>query len=323
MSFSTITGIGGHLPGERFDNEHFTTHLDTSSEWIASRTGIHTRNFAPAGTLVADAALPAARQALERSGLEPGELDLIVFATTTPDRFMPATACLLQSKLCAGSCPAFDVQAVCSGFIYGLEIADAMIRSGKCQKVLVVGADLYSRLLDFQDRTTCVLFGDGAGAAVLEASSKAGIAAVNIHADGSQADAITTSGMLARNSVAGSGLFSMNGPLVFKLAVRVMAQSARQACADAAIEPSELDWLVAHQANLRIINSLASSLDIADEKVVRTVGEHANTSAASIPLALCSIWDQLEPGAWVLLTAAGGGLTWGSALWRAGGEGRQ
>lgn len=314
--FATITGVGGHLPGAAVGNDHFAGTLETTAEWIETRTGIVSRNFAAADAEVADAALPAASQALERAGVAAAELDLIIFATTTPDRLMPATACLLQAKLGA-SCPAFDVQAVCSGFVYGLEIAAAMVAAGSYARILVVGADLYSRLLDFADRTTCVLFGDGAGAAVVEASAKPGIVASNLGADGKLADVITTAGRVNQGRVEGSGSFAMDGPLVYKVAVKVMAASARRACADAGLEPAALDWLVVHQANLRIINTLARELGIADARVVRTVAKHANTSAASIPLALSTIWGRIAPGEHVLLVAAGGGLTWGSVLWRA------
>ena len=298
-------------------NDHFAEYLDTSDEWIESRTGIRTRRFVEPGTQVSELALPAAKDALEMAGVQAGEIDMILFATTTPDRFMPSTACLLQGMLGTGSCPAMDIQAVCSGFIYGLEVADAFVKSGKYEKVLLVGADIYSRVLDFQDRSTCILFGDGAGAALVTASDKPGIASVNLSADGSQADVITMQGHVSGNSIVGEGYFRMNGPKVYKLAVEAMTQSAKNACESAGIEIGEVTWLVPHQANLRIIDALASRLGVESDRVVRTVREHANTSAASVPLALNTIWDQIKPGDWVLLSAAGGGFTWGSALWRA------
>lgn len=317
MTHSTITGIGTSLPERVVGNDFFSEYLDTSEEWISSRTGIKTRRFVEPGTQVAELALPAAQGAMEMAGMKATDVDLILFATTTPDRFMPSTACLLQGMLGSDGCPALDVQAVCSGFLYGLELADALVRSEKYERILLVGAEIYSRVLDFDDRSTCILFGDGAGAAVIAASDKPGIAAVNLGADGSLADVITMKGHVAKNEIVGDGFFRMDGPKVYKLAISAMERSARKACEEAGIEVSDIDWLVPHQANLRILDTLASRMGVDQEKVVRTVTDHANTSAASVPLALESIWERIKPGEWVMLSAVGGGLTWGSALWRA------
>lgn len=317
MTYSTLAGIGASLPEKIVDNEFFSDYLETSGEWIDSRTGIKTRRFAEPGDMVSSLALPAAKSALKSAGVKAQDLDMILFATTTPDRFMPSTACLLQGMLGANSCPAMDIQAVCSGFVYGLEVADALVRSDKAKNVLLVGADLYSRVLDFQDRSTCILFGDGAGAAVVAACDKPGLAAVNLHADGSQADVITMKGHVSGNKITGEAFFRMDGPKVYKLAIEAMEKSAREACEAAGIEPADVAWLVPHQANLRIVDTLATRLGVQPDRVVRTVREHANTSAASVPLALETIWASIKPGDWVLFTAAGGGFTWGSALWRA------
>ncbi|MBF2735833.1 MAG: ketoacyl-ACP synthase III [Betaproteobacteria bacterium AqS2] len=317
---ATISGVGGELPGEPVGNAHFASYLDTDDAWIVSRTGIEARHRAPADMSLVDLALPAAERALASAKVKAAELDLIIMATTTPDQFMPATACLLQARLDgAAGCPAFDVQAVCSGFVYALQLADAAVRAGQAERVLVVGADMYSRILDYQDRGTCILFGDGAGAAVVTATETegTGIAAVDLHADGRLAAIIETPGRVSGQRLEGTGAFAMDGPQVYKVAIEKMAESARAVCDQAAVAPADLAWLVAHQANLRIIDRVAKDLGLADERVVRTVARHANTSAASIPLALASVWDRIVPGDWVLFTAAGGGFTWGSVLWRA------
>ena len=315
-----LSGVGGYLPGPKVANDYFEKYLDTTDEWIRRRTGIKTRYFANAGSKVSELALPAASQAINRAGLTADDIELIIFATTTPDCFMPATACLLQQILCANTtntCPAFDVQAVCTGFVYGVSIGAAMIAAGTVDNALVIGADIYSRLLDMQDRSTCILFGDGAGAAVLIHSEQQGIEAVDLHADGKLAGLITTSGSIVKNQVADKIVFAMDGPKVYKAAVQTMIESAQKVCAQAGCSTQDIDWLVVHQANLRIIDSIAKAMDIDTRKVVRTVTEHANTSAASIPLGLNSIWDKIQPGERVLLTAAGGGFTWGSVLWQA------
>ena len=233
--YSTITGIGAELPGRKVGNDYFADYLDTSAKWIETRTGINTRYFAQPGTKIADVALPAAQRALAMAELKATQVEMIIFATATPDRIMPATACILQDLLGARDCPAVDVQAVCSGFIYGLDFADAMICAGRYSNVLVVGADLFSRVLDFQDRSTCILFGDGAGAAVVQASSKPGIAASNLHADGSLVDCITVKGYVAKDVVQGTGLFTMAGTTVFKQAIKAMEDSALAACSKAGV----------------------------------------------------------------------------------------
>lgn len=313
----TLSGIGGHLPNNLVGNDYFEQYLNTTDEWIRKRTGIANRYFAKPDTQVSQLALPAARQAIKQAGMDANDIELIIFATTTPDRCMPATACLLQSMLCANNCPAFDVQAVCSGFVYGISIATAMISASMANNALVIGADIYSRLLDMQDRSTCILFGDGAGAAVLTRSDRAGIEAVNLYADGRHADLITTTGPSSSTQSADKAVFTMDGPAVYKTAVLKMTESALQACEQAGCSPQDIDWLVVHQANLRIIDAIAKKLKIKQDKVVRTVVDHANTSAASIPLGLETIWERIKPDDLVLMTTAGGGFTWGSVLWRA------
>ena len=320
MRHATLSGIGSELPGAPVGNDVFASYLDTDDAWIVSRTGISHRHRAAAGTSLVEIAQPAAERALASAGVRPDDVDMLIVATTTPDQVMPATACFLQAALgISNDCPAYDIQAVCSGFVYALQQATAAVEAGQRERVLVVGADMYSRLLDYQDRSTCILFGDGAGAALVTArTDRPGIAAIDLHADGRLAGIIETPGRISEQRLqGGAGSFTMDGPKVYKVAIEKMAASARAACAAAGIEPGELAWLVAHQANLRIIDSLARDLGLQDERVVKTVAQHANTSAASIPLALASIWDRIEPGDWVLMTAAGGGFTWGSVLWQA------
>lgn len=320
MRHATLSGIGSELPGAPVGNDFFASYLDTDDAWIVSRTGISQRHRAAAGTSLVEIAQPAAERALASAGVRPDDVDMLIVATTTPDQVMPATACFLQAALgISNDCPAYDIQAVCSGFVYALQQAAAAVESGQRERVLVVGADMYSRLLDYQDRSTCILFGDGAGAALVTArDDRPGIAAIDLHADGRLAGIIETPGRISEQRLqGGAGSFTMDGPKVYKVAIEKMAASARAACAQAGIDPGELGWLVAHQANLRIIDSLARDLGLQNERVVKTVAQHANTSAASIPLALASIWDCIEPGDWVLMTAAGGGFTWGSVLWQA------
>ena len=248
------------------------------------------------------------------AGVDAGDLDLIIVATTTPDRIFPATACLLQDALGASGCPAFDVQAVCSGFIYALSCCEAMIRSGRSRCALVVGADIFSRLLDWNDRTTCILFGDGAGAAVVTAAAQPGIVAVELGARGSAADLLTVPGYPERGSFCGTPTTRMDGKSIFQLAARTMLDSSRAVCKKAGIKPEEIDWFVPHQANQRIIDAITQRLGIPEQSVVSTIAEHGNTSAASIPLALDSIRERIKSGDRVLMSAAGGGLTWGAAL---------
>lgn len=315
--YARLTGIGGHLPGKPVGNDYFATFLDTSDEWIQSRTGISTRHFAPKGSLVADLALPSVKQALASAKLKPAQLDGIIVATTTPDQLMPGTACLLQSRLGNSGCLAFDIQAACSGFVYALAVANGMICGAGAKHVLVVGTEMYSRILNWEDRATCVLFGDGSGAAVLSTSDQPGIVATDLHADGSQASVISVPGHIAANTMSGSGLFTMDGSKVFKMAVPAMVRSSLEVCRQASCGLEEIDWLVTHQANLRIVNAVAKHLGVRDGGVIRTVVQHANTSAASIPLGLVSVWEHVRPGHKILLTAAGAGFTWGSVLLQA------
>jgi len=318
---SRITGTGSYLPARRVTNHDLAAELaarglETSHEWIVERTGIHARHFADAGATSSDLALPAAQRALEAAGLSAQDIDLIVFATSTPDMVFPSSACILQNKLGANGCPAFDVQAVCSGFVYALTVADAMIRTGAARRALVVGAEVFSHILDFNDRTTCVLFGDGAGAVVLEASDTPGILASQLHADGKYADILSVPGSVNGGQVTGSPLLRMDGQAVFKLAVGVLEKTARATLAQAGLQDSDIDWLIPHQANLRIMHGTAKKLRLALEKLIVTVHEHGNTSAASIPLALDHAVrsGQIQAGQHVMLEGVGGGFTWGAVL---------
>ncbi len=320
-SYSRITGTGSHLPPRRLSNADLVADLaqqgiDTSDEWIVERTGIRARHFAAADVLCSDMALDAARHALQAAGLQAQDLDLIIVATSTPDMVFPSTAAILQHKLGAHGCAAFDVQAVCTGFIYALSVADAMVRAGNARRALVVGSEIFSRILDFTDRSTCVLFGDGAGAVVLEASDKPGILATDLHADGKYVDILCVPGHVAGGQVSGSPLLRMDGQAVFKLAVGLLESTARTTLDKAGLTVADVDWLVPHQANIRIMQSTARKLRLPPEKVVVTVDQHGNTSAASIPLALdyAVRAGQVKPGQTVLLEGVGGGFTWGSAL---------
>lgn len=320
-SYSRITGTGSHLPPRRVSNDDLVaqlaaTGIETSHDWIVERTGIHARHFAADGVQCSDMALDAARQALKAAGRDASEVDLIVVATSTPDMVFPSTACILQDKLGAHGCAAFDVQAVCSGFVYALTVADALVRVGSARCALVVGSEIFSRLLDFKDRTTCVLFGDGAGAVVLEASEAPGILASDLHADGSHVGILCVPGHVAGGVASGSPLLTMDGKAVFKLAVNVLEQSARATLEKAGMGADQVDWLIPHQANIRIMQSTARKLKIPMEQVVVTVDQHGNTSAASIPLALDHgvRSGQVKPGQAVLLEGVGGGFTWGSVL---------
>jgi 3-oxoacyl-[acyl-carrier-protein] synthase-3 len=290
--------------------------IETSDAWITERTGIRARHFAGDGVASSDLALPAAQAALAAAGRRAEDLDLIIVATSTPDMVFPSTACILQRKLGAAGCPAFDVQAVCSGFVYALTVADSMVRSGAARCALVVGAEVFSRLLDFSDRTTCVLFGDGAGAVVLEASDNPGILASELHADGRHADILCTPGTVAGGQVVGHPLLHMDGQAVFKLAVSVLDQVAQAVLDRAGRQASDVDWFIPHQANLRIMASTARKLGVPPERVIVTVDEHGNTSAASIPLALDHGVKQgkIRPGDTLLLEGVGGGFTWGAVL---------
>jgi 3-oxoacyl-[acyl-carrier-protein] synthase-3 len=298
--------------------------VETSDDWIVERTGIHARHFAAPDVSSSDLAFEAAKHALAAAGRSPQDIDLIIVATSTPDMVFPSTACLLQHKLAqideaaagiAGA-PAFDVQAVCSGFIYALTVADAMIRAGSATRALVVGAEVFSRILDFKDRTTCVLFGDGAGAVVLEASDQPGILATDIHADGKHAGILCVPGHVRGGEVLGDPVLKMDGQAVFKLAVGLLEGAARAALNKAGLQDSDIDWLIPHQANIRIIQSTAKKLKLPMDKVVLTVHNHGNTSAASIPLALDESVrsGQVKPGQTLMLEGVGGGFTWGAVL---------
>ncbi|MBC7619346.1 MAG: ketoacyl-ACP synthase III [Candidatus Saccharibacteria bacterium] len=320
-TYSRITGTGSFLPPRRLSNQDLARDLaakgvETSHEWIVERTGIEARHFADTGVYSSDLALEASRHALQAAGLEPSDIDLIIVATSTPDMVFPSTACILQNKLGANGCPAFDVQAVCSGFIYALTVADAMIKTGAAKRALVVGAEVFSRILDFTDRTTCVLFGDGAGAVVLEASDTPGILASDLHADGKHVGILCVPGHVSGGQVVGSPLLRMDGQAVFKLAVGLLDAAARATLSKAGVDATDIDWLIPHQANLRIMQSTAKKLKLPMDKVIITVDQHGNTSAASIPLALDAgvRSGRVKPGELILLEGVGGGFTWGAVL---------
>jgi len=292
--------------------------VDTSDEWIVSRTGIRQRHIAADGEVTSDLALAASRQALAAAQIAPAQLDLIVLATTTPDMIFPSSACILQAKLGAKHCPAFDVQAVCSGFVYALATADALMRGGQYRNALVVGAETYSHILDWNDRGTCVLFGDGAGAVVLQRTDAPGILSSHLHADGSHSNALAVPGGVNAGKVCGTPFLRMDGSAVYRFAVKVLAQLAEETVAANNLGLADIDWLIPHQANIRIISSTAAKLGIGMDKVVVTVDRHANTSAASIPLALDeAVRDgRIRSGQLVLMEGVGGGFTWGSVLAR-------
>ncbi|MFZ4286991.1 beta-ketoacyl-ACP synthase III [Variovorax sp. HJSM1_2] len=319
--YSRITGTGSYLPPRRVTNADLATELaargvETSDEWIVERTGIRARHFAAADVVSSDLALQASQNALQAAGLQATDIDLIIVATSTPDMVFPSTACILQNKLGANGCAAFDVQAVCSGFVYALTVADAMIKAGAANKALVVGSEVFSRILDFSDRTTCVLFGDGAGAVVLEASATPGILASDLHADGKHVDILCVPGNVSGGDVLGTAFLKMDGQAVFKLAVGVLEQAARATLAKAELTEANIDWLIPHQANIRIMQSTAKRLKLSMDKVVVTVDQHGNTSAASIPLALDAAvrGGQVKKGDTLMLEGVGGGFTWGAVL---------
>ncbi len=319
--YSRIIGTGSYLPPRRVSNQALAEQLaqkgiETSDEWIVERTGIRARYFADPGVGSSDLAVQASLKALEAAGCTAEDIDLIIVATSTPDMVFPSTACIVQNKLGVHGCPAFDVQAVCSGFVYALTVADAMIRAGSASRALVVGSEVFSRILDFNDRTTCVLFGDGAGAVVLQASDEPGILASELHADGRHVDILCVPGHVDGGQILGDPLLKMDGQAVFKLAVGVLEKAAHAVLEKAGISESQLDWLVPHQANIRIMHSTARKLKLPMDKVVATVEEHGNTSAASIPLALDHAvrQGQIKPGQNVMLEGVGGGFTWGAVL---------
>ncbi|MGH8691076.1 MAG: beta-ketoacyl-ACP synthase III [Burkholderiales bacterium] len=316
MIYSRIAGTGSYLPPRVMTNQEFAARLDTSDAWIRERTGIVQRHIADKAQASSDLALEASKRALNAAGLSSNELDLIIVATSTPDYVFPSTACLLQAKLGIKGCAAFDVQAVCSGFVYGMATADTFIKSGQYKNALVVGAEVFSRILDWNDRGTCVLFGDGAGAVVLTAGSKPGIHASVLRADGSQAGMLSVPGNVCGGAVTGSPFLQMNGQAVFKFAVKVLEESARETVAAADMTLSDLDWLIPHQANVRILDATARKLGLPHDKLVVTVDHHGNTSAASVPLALDEFVraGKIRSGHRILLQGVGGGFTWGSTL---------
>ena len=321
MIFSRLTSTGSYLPERVMRNAEFEDMVDTSDEWIRERTGIHQRHIVAEDESTCDLAERAARAALESVHVDPSELELIIVGTTTPDKIYPATACRLQARLGANGCTAFDVQAVCTGFIYALGVADKFIRTGDVKRALVVGADTHSRLLDWSDRQTCILFGDGGGAVVLEAGDEPGIYSTHLHADGSYEDLLYVDGgvPLGAGVIAeGNAYTKMRGSEVFKIAVRTLRRIVSEALEANGMSPSDIDWLIPHQANIRIIEATARKLDIPEDRVVVTVAEHGNTSAASVPLALdVAVRDgRVKRGDNILLEAFGGGFTWGSALIR-------
>ncbi|XVJ68880.1 MAG: ketoacyl-ACP synthase III [Rhizobacter sp.] len=319
--YARIIGTGSYLPEQRLSNADLAAQLasqgvQTSDEWIVERTGIRFRHFAAKDQVCSDLALAASQRAITAAGCTAADIDLIIVATSTPDMVFPSTACFLQQKLGVPGAAAFDVQAVCSGFVYALTVADSMIRTGAANKALVVGAEVFSRILNFQDRTTCVLFGDGAGAVVLAASNEPGILACELHADGRHSDVLCTPGTVAGGQVTGDPLLRMEGQAVFKLAVGVLEDVARSVLTKAGRQAADIDWLIPHQANIRIMQSTAKKLHLPMDKVVVTVDQHGNTSAASIPLALDTAvrTGQIQRGETLMLEGVGGGFTWGAVL---------
>jgi 3-oxoacyl-[acyl-carrier-protein] synthase III len=319
--FSRIAGTGSMPPPRRLSNADLAAELaqrgvETSDDWIVERTGIHARHFVDAGTNASDLAVGAARHAIEAAGCQAADIDLIILATSTPDMVFPSTACIVQSKLGIVGCPAFDVQAVCSGFVYALTMADALIRTGTARRALVIGAEVFSRILDFNDRGTCVLFGDGAGAVVLEASDAPGILATDLHADGRHVGILCVPGTVSGGQVLGDPLLKMDGQAVFKLAVGVLEQAARATLEKAGRNASDIDWLIPHQANIRIMQGTAKRLKLPLDKLIVTVDQHGNTSAASIPLALdvAVRSGRVQRGDTLMLEGVGGGFTWGAVL---------
>ena len=316
MIWSRVAGTGSYLPERIVTNADLARSMDTSDEWIQTRTGIRQRHIADASQGSSDLALRACEAALLAAGVQASEVDLIIFATSTPDQIFPSSACLLQNKLGIKGGAAFDIQAVCSGFVYALGIADKFIRSGQNKCALVVGAEVFSRILDWNDRGTAVLFGDGAGAVVLRADTKPGILGSVLRADGSQAGLLSVPGTICGGKVTGSPFVQMDGQGVFKFAVRVLEEVAREVLAQASLGVPDVDWLIPHQANVRILDATAKRLGIPAERVVVTVDRHANTSAASVPLALdCAVRDgRIKRGDRILLEGVGGGFTWGAVL---------
>jgi len=314
--WSRIIGTGSYLPPKVVTNDDLAKQMDTTDEWIRTRTGIRQRHIAEPSQASSDLGVEASRAALAAARITPQEIDLIIAATATPDYIFPSTACIMQAKLGMKGCAAFDIQAVCSGFVYALAIADKMIRSGQHRCALIVGTEVYSRILDWKDRGTAVLFGDGAGAVILRADSKPGIMASVLHADGSYVDILSVPGNVCGGKIVGSPFLQMDGQAVFKFAVKVLDEVARETLALCGLTPSDIDWLIPHQANARILEATARKLGIDLSKLVVTVDLHGNTSAASVPLALdLAIRDgRIRPGHKVMLQGVGGGFTWGASL---------
>jgi len=315
---SRIIGTGSYLPAKVVTNYDLEKTVDTTHDWIFSRSGIVERHVAAEGEMSSDLALQASSRAIEAAGISANDIDLIIVATTTPDHIFPSTACVLQDKLGIKSAIAFDIQAVCSGFIFALNTADLYIRGGQAKNVLVVGTEVLSRILNWEDRTTCVLFGDGAGAVVLQSSDKPGILGAKLHADGSQRCMLSATGQISNGKIVGEPFIKMDGQGVFKFAVKSLSEVAEEVLAENKMQGSDIDWMIPHQANIRIIEATAKKLGLGMDKVVLTVATHGNTSAASIPLALdTAVRDgRIKPGQHLLMEAVGGGFTWGAALIR-------
>jgi 3-oxoacyl-[acyl-carrier-protein] synthase-3 len=316
VNYSRIVGTGSYLPAHAVTNDELAKSVDTSDEWIVSRTGIRQRHLAEPDQGSSDLAYSASLKALEAAGMRADEIDLIIVATSTPDHVFPSTACLLQAKLGNKGCMAFDLQAVCSGFIYALATADNFIRAGQARNALVVGAETMSRIIDWNDRSTCVLFGDGAGAVVLRASETPGVLSTVLHADGAYAGMLSAPGNVCGGKVMGDPVIKMDGQSVFKFAVRMLDEVARETVAKCGMSLDDIDWLIPHQANVRILDATAKRLGVGHERVVVTVDKHANTSAASVPLALdVAVRDgRVRKGQKIMLQGVGGGFTWGAAL---------
>jgi 3-oxoacyl-[acyl-carrier-protein] synthase-3 len=318
MTYSKIIGTGSYLPEKILTNQDLESIVDTNDSWIRTRTGIEQRHIAADNEMASDLAVNACLKAIESADISVDKIDLIIVATTTPDMTFPSTACILQNKLGMKDCPAFDVQAVCSGFVYALATADMFIRAGKYKTALVVGTEIYSRLLDWSDRSTCVLFGDGAGAVLITESDQPGILSSHLHANGSHYNTLSLPGKISHGKIQGNPFVTMEGNTVFKFAVKVMEEIVYEALSENNLQISDIDWLIPHQANIRIIRSTAKKLGIPMEKVVTTIAKHGNTSAASIPLALdLAVRDKrIKPNQYVLLEGVGGGFTWGAVLIR-------
>lgn len=318
MTYSKIIGTGSYLPEKILTNQDLESIVDTNDSWIRTRTGIEQRHIAADNEMASDLAVNACLKAIESADISVDKIDLIIVATTTPDMTFPSTACILQNKLGIKDCPAFDVQAVCSGFVYALATADMFIRAGKYKTALVVGTEIYSRLLDWSDRSTCVLFGDGAGAVLITESDQPGILSSHLHANGSHYNTLSLPGKISHGEIQGNPFVTMEGNTVFKFAVKVMEEIVYEALSENNLQISDIDWLIPHQANIRIIRSTAKKLGISMEKVVTTIAKHGNTSAASVPLALdLAVRDKrIKPNQYVLLEGVGGGFTWGAVLLR-------